>query len=65
MEFEQPVFVQNPAAKGVIARPPYYTKPDVFDRAVADSMPELAGQQTRSYQSDVFPRIRRKSETCV
>ncbi|KAH7721902.1 NSY-4 protein [Aphelenchoides avenae] len=65
MEFEQPVFVQNPAAKGVIARPPYYTKSDVFDRAVADSMPELAGQQTRSYQSDVFPRIRRKSETCV
>uniref|UniRef100_A0A915E492 Uncharacterized protein n=1 Tax=Ditylenchus dipsaci TaxID=166011 RepID=A0A915E492_9BILA len=40
-------------------------KADEFDRAVADSMPELS--HARSYQSDIqMPgRIRRKSETCV
>ncbi|KAI1733106.1 clc-like domain-containing protein [Ditylenchus destructor] len=64
MEFEHPVFVQNPHANKPM-RPPYYSsKADEFDRAVADSMPELA--HARSYQSDILPgRIRRKSETCV
>lgn len=63
MEFDHPVFVQNPHTTKPM-RPPYYTKADEFDRAVADSMPELA--HARSYQSDILPgRIRRKSETCV
>ncbi|KAL3074142.1 hypothetical protein niasHT_033350 [Heterodera trifolii] len=38
------------------------TSSDDFDRAVADSMPEL---HNRSFQSDFSGRIRRKSETCV
>jgi hypothetical protein len=45
MDFEHPVFVQqnpNPSAK---PRAPYYLKQqqnEEFDRAVADSMPELS-----------------------
>jgi hypothetical protein len=66
MEFEHPVFVQNPSANKSL-RPPYYpsTKAEEFDRAVADSMPELS--HARSYHgSDILPpRVRRKSETCV
>uniref|UniRef100_A0A914E3X4 Clc-like protein n=2 Tax=Acrobeloides nanus TaxID=290746 RepID=A0A914E3X4_9BILA len=62
MEFEPPMFQQNPHKAHM--RPPYYTKTDEFDRIVADSMPEL--HHARSYQSDILPpRIRRKSETCV
>lgn len=54
MEFEHPVFVQqnpNPAARPRAAGVPYYlkqTEAAEFDRAVADSMPELS--HTRSYQ---------------
>lgn len=66
MEFEQPIFIQN-LQKGHSRASPYYpqTKADLeFERAVADSMPELT--HARSYQSDLIPnRIRRKSETCV
>ena len=54
MEFEHPVFVQqnpNAAARPRAAGVPYYlkqTEAAEFDRAVADSMPELS--HTRSYQ---------------
>lgn len=67
MEFEHPMFIQNPQ-KSQSRASPYYpqTKADLeFERAVADSMPELT--HSRSYQSDSISanRIRRKSETCV
>lgn len=64
MEFEHPVFVQQPTRSPT--RPPFYrSQQDDFDR-VADSMPELG--HGRSYQPDLMPmptRVRRKSETCV
>lgn len=63
MEFEHPIFIQNPKQS---QRTQYYpnSKAEEFDRAVADSMPELS--HARSYQSDILPpRVRRKSETCV
>uniref|UniRef100_A0A183CPR9 TORC_N domain-containing protein n=1 Tax=Globodera pallida TaxID=36090 RepID=A0A183CPR9_GLOPA len=73
MDFEHPVFVHNqmPAPSAKPRMPPYMKQQqhvqqqnssDDFDRAVADSMPEL---HNRSFQSDFSGRIRRKSETCV
>ena len=71
MEFEHPVFVQQGQGK----RPPFYggTSADEFERAVADSMPELGHRsayqklpQQQQRESDLMPRrVGRKSETCV
>jgi hypothetical protein len=63
MDFEHPVFVQQNPNPSAMARPrmgpPYYMKQtnDDFDRAVADSMPELS--HTRSIQVNQMNPIKR------
>ncbi|KAK0398353.1 hypothetical protein QR680_002553 [Steinernema hermaphroditum] len=68
MEFDTPlIYPSHPShhqSQASHLRPPHYSKQDLFDRGVADSMPEISTGQ--SFPADVLPpRVRRKSETCV
>ncbi|TMS37932.1 hypothetical protein L596_004765 [Steinernema carpocapsae] len=67
MEFDTPLIYSQQShhqSQASHLRPPHYSKQDLFDRGVADSMPEISGGQ--SFPADILPpRVRRKSETCV
>uniref|UniRef100_A0A1I7YKW1 Clc-like protein n=1 Tax=Steinernema glaseri TaxID=37863 RepID=A0A1I7YKW1_9BILA len=68
MEFDTPlIYPSHPAhhqSQPTHLRPPHYSKQDLFDRGVADSMPEISSGQ--SFPAEILPpRVRRKSETCV